>query len=400
MTANKSVAIIGSGVIGLSVGIALLKQKLGLKVTVYEKEEGLGYHASGRNSGVIHAGFYYSPESLKAKFCRDGNEALVELIINNNLSLKKTGKIVVTKSISEIPNLLDLHKRGLENGVELELLEGSQLKAIEPLARTVGSFLWSPSTCVASPQEVIQVLAKTFEDSGGTILFNQNVERIDETCLTIDGNKIAVDLTVNCSGTNAIKFAHGMGVGDDLAQLPFIGLYRFTEHINLPLRTLVYPLPDKNYPFLGVHFTISIDGKTKIGPTAIPVIGGEQYQIFDGVTLEDLRQSTQSIAALAKQNLKEALTLARMELPNLYTKNLLSKADELVPGTSSIHTWKKYRPGIRAQLVETNTGKFLQDFRIEKTTSVLHVLNSVSPGWTSAIPFGRWLAQESLELLH
>jgi L-2-hydroxyglutarate oxidase LhgO len=191
-----------------------------------------------------------------------------------------------------------------------------------------------------------------------------------------------------------------MGVGHDLAQLPFIGLYRFTEHIDLPLRTLVYPVPDKNYPFLGVHFTISIDGKTKIGPTAIPVISGEQYTIFEGITLEDLRQSTQSIAALAKRNLKEALTLARMELPNLHTQTLLSKADELVPGTSSIQTWKKYRPGIRAQLVETNTGKFLQDFRIEKTNSVLHVLNSVSPGWTSAIPFGRWLAQESLELLH
>ena len=400
MTSKKSVAIIGSGVIGLAVGIALIKQMPGLNVTVYEKEKGLGYHASGRNSGVIHAGFYYSPESLKAKFCRDGNEALVELITNNNLSLKKTGKIVVTKSVSELPNLFDLHKRGLENGVELELLQGSQLKDFEPLARTVDAFLWSPRTCVASPQEVIQVLAKTFEDLGGTILFKQNVERIDETYLIIDGNRIAVDLTVNCSGTNAIKFAHRMGVGDDLAQLPFIGLYRFTEHINLPLRTLVYPFPDKNYPFLGVHFTISIDGKTKIGPTAIPVIGGEQYQIFEGITLDDLRQSTQSIAALAKRNLKEALTLAQMELPNLYTKTLLSKADELVPGTSSIHTWKKYKPGIRAQLVETDTGKFLQDFRIEKTNSVLHVLNSVSPGWTSAIPFGRWLAQESLELLH
>jgi L-2-hydroxyglutarate oxidase len=400
MTPNKSVAIIGSGVIGLTVGIALLKKIPGLKVTIHEKEKGLGYHASGRNSGVIHAGFYYSPESLKAKFCRDGNEALVELITNNNLSVKKTGKIVVTKSISEVANLLDLHKRGLENGVELELLQSSQLKNFEPLAQTVDAFLWSPSTCVASPQEVIQVLAKTFEDLGGTILFKQNVERIDDTCLTIDGNKISVDLTVNCSGTNAIKFAHDMGVGHDLAQLPFIGLYRFTEHIDLPLRTLVYPVPDKNYPFLGVHFTISIDGKTKIGPTAIPVISGEQYTIFEGITLEDLRQSTQSIAALAKRNLKEALTLARMELPNLHTQTLLSKADELVPGTSSIQTWKKYRPGIRAQLVETNTGKFLQDFRIEKTNSVLHVLNSVSPGWTSAIPFGRWLAQESLELLH
>ena len=117
-----------------------------------------------------------------------------------------------------------------------------------------------------------------------------------------------------------------MGVGLELVQLPFLGLYRFTEHKNLPLQTLVYPLPDKNYPFLGVHFTISIDGKTKVGPTAIPIIGGEQYKIFQGVTLKDLHQSAQSIRALAMKNLRQTIRLAGIEFPNLYTKNLLGKA--------------------------------------------------------------------------
>ena len=399
MTSHNSVAIIGSGVIGLSVGISLLKMSPALRVTIYEKEPGLGYHASGRNSGVIHAGFYYSPETLKAKFCREGNEALVELIKNNDLSLRRTGKVVVTKNHSELPGLLELHKRGSENGVKLELLESEQLKNFEPLARSVDAFLWSPNTAVASPAEVISVLAREFEDLGGTLLFKQDVEHIGEKFLTLHKCKVPVDLTINCAGTQAIKFAHEMGVGLDLAQLPFIGLYRFTEHKNLPLRTLVYPLPDKKFPFLGVHFTISIDGKTKVGPTAIPVMGGEQYKIFEGVTVRDLFQTAQSVKALTTKNFGQTLRLAAMEFPNLNTKNLLSKAEDLVPSTASKLTWEKYKPGIRAQLVETNTGDFLQDFRIAKTHSVLHVLNSVSPGWTSSIPFGRWLATESLELL-
>lgn len=400
MTANKEVAIVGSGVIGLSAGIALLRMIPSLRVNIYEKESGLGYHASGRNSGVIHAGFYYSPNTLKAKFCRDGNEALIELITNHSLRLKRTGKVVVTKNVSELPYLLELHKRGFDNEVKLELLESTELKNYEPLARTVDAFLWSPSTSVASPQEVIRVLAREFEDLGGSILFQQHVEHIDETYLTVDGIRIPTNVTINCAGTQAIKFAHEMRVGLDLAQLPFLGLYRFTEHKNLPLQTLVYPLPDKNYPFLGIHFTISIDGKTKVGPTAIPIIGGEQYKISQGVTLKDLHQSARSIKALATKNLGQTIRLARMEFPNVSTKSLLSKANDLVPDATSVVAWEKYKPGIRAQLVETKTGNFLQDFRIAKTASVLHVLNSVSPGWTSSIPFGRWLAQESLELLN
>ena len=246
---------------------------------------------------------------------------------------------------------------------------------------------------------MIRVLARTFENLGGTIYFNREIEHIDEYLVTLNGIKIPFNLVINCAGTRAIKFAHEMGVGVDLAQLPFIGLYKFTNHENLPLKALVYPLPDTDYPFLGVHFTISIDGKTKVGPTAIPVIGAEQYQFLNGISFEDLHQLSQSITALARKNLAQTLKLAKLEMPNLYTKNLISKAAELVPSSSSIEVWRKYRPGIRAQLIKTDSGNFLQDFRIDKTTSVLHVLNSVSPGWTSAIPFGRWLANQSLELL-
>jgi L-2-hydroxyglutarate oxidase LhgO len=283
MAAHKSVAIIGSGVIGLSVGISLLRLIPSLRVTIFEKESGLGYHASGRNSGVIHAGFYYSPETLKAKFCRDGNEALVELISNNGLSLKRTGKVVVAQNSNQVSELVELARRGTENGVALELLESADLPKFEPLARTTSAFLWSPSTSVADPNQVIKVMAAEFENLGGELHFNQEVTEIREKSIIVNSRTLDGSLIINCAGTHALRLAHNMEIATEFAQLPFMGLYRYTEKASLPLRTLVYPVPDRNYPFLGVHFTLAIDGKIKIGPSAIPILGSEQYQFSKGV---------------------------------------------------------------------------------------------------------------------
>ena len=399
MDAEGQVYIVGSGVVGLAIGIALLKAKPTLKVSILEKEVSLGFHASGRNSGVIHAGFYYSPDSLKAKFCREGNVALLDLIIKNNLDYKRTGKIVVTQNSNQIADLTELQRRGIENGVELELLESADLPKFEPLARTVSAFLWSPNTCVADPGQVIKVMAMEFENLGGFLHFNQEVEEIREKSILVNSQILVANLIINCAGTHALRLAHNMELALEFAQLPFMGLYRYTEHASLPLRTLVYPVPDKNYPFLGVHFTLAIDGKIKIGPSAIPILGSEQYQFFKGVDSIDLKQSLTSLKSLVVSNFSQSWTLARTELPNLKTRTLIEKAAILVPASEKIKTWKKYRPGIRAQLVEKETGLLVQDFKIAKTDSVIHVLNSVSPGWTTSLSFGSWIAHQGLELL-
>ena len=399
METKTQVYIVGSGVIGLAVGIALLKAKPSLKVSVLEKEMNLGFHASGRNSGVIHAGFYYSPDSLKAKFCREGNLALTDLVVRNNLDYKKTGKVVVTQNSDQVSDLVELARRGTENGVELELLESADLPKFEPLARTTSAFLWSPTTSVADPSQVIKVMAAEFENLGGVLHFNQEVTEIRKGSLIVNSRTLDASLIINCAGTHALRLAHNMEIATEFAQLPFMGLYRYTENAALPLRTLVYPVPDKNYPFLGVHFTVAVDGKIKIGPSAIPILGSEQYQFSKGVDSIDLKQSLTSLKSLAINNFYQSWTLARTELPNLKTKALLEKAAALVPESRNIESWKRYRPGIRAQLVEKKTGKLVQDFKIAKEGSVMHVLNSVSPGWTSSLSFGSWIASQGLELL-
>ena len=399
MAGKPQALIVGSGVIGLSIGIALLKLNSKLEVTILEKEPNLGLHASGRNSGVIHAGFYYSPDSLKAKFCREGNIALTNLIVRNNLDYKRTGKVVVAQNSSQVSELVELARRGTENGVALELLESADLPKFEPLARTTSAFLWSPSTSVADPSQVIKVMAAEFENLGGKLHFNQEVTEIREKSIIVNSRTLDGSLIINCAGTHALRLAHNMEIATEFAQLPFMGLYRYTENASLPLRTLVYPVPDRNYPFLGVHFTLAVDGKIKIGPSAIPILGSEQYQFSKGVDSIDLKQSLTSLRSLALKNFNQSWALARTELPNLKSKVLIEKAAALVPETRDVKSWKRYKPGIRAQLVETKSGKLVQDFKIAKEGSVIHVLNSVSPGWTSSLSFGSWIASQGQEFL-
>jgi L-2-hydroxyglutarate oxidase len=399
MAGKPQALIVGSGVIGLSIGIALLKLNSKLEVTILEKEPNLGLHASGRNSGVIHAGFYYSPDSLKAKFCREGNIALTNLIVRNNLDYKRTGKVVVAQNSNQVSELVELARRGTENGVALELLESADLPKFEPLARTTSAFLWSPSTSVADPSQVIKVMAAEFENLGGKLHFNQEVTEIREKSIIVNSRTLDGSLIINCAGTHALRLAHNMEIATEFAQLPFMGLYRYTENASLPLRTLVYPVPDRNYPFLGVHFTLAVDGKIKIGPSAIPILGSEQYQFSKGVDSIDLKQSLTSLRSLALKNFNQSWALARTELPNLKSKVLIEKAAALVPETRDVKSWKRYKPGIRAQLVETKSGKLVQDFKIAKEGSVIHVLNSVSPGWTSSLSFGSWIASQGQEFL-
>jgi len=387
-------AIIGSGILGLSIGNSLIKKFPSSKVTVYEKESEIGLHASGRNSGVLHAGFYYTPDSLKAKFCSQGNLEIRKLIKKHNIPILETGKVVVAKNPDEVSRLEILFKRGLENGVSLELLDAHQLRKIEPLASTYKNFLWSPNTAVSYPVQVLHALRKDFEQSGGKIETHADVKVNSEGKINVNGKIIQPKLTFNCAGTSALDIAQKLGCGRNYSQLPVLGRYRITSKINLPLKTLIYPVPNPSNPFLGVHFTVTPDGSVKIGPTAIPVVGRDQYSFFTRFTLRDLASSAKGIFTLFTNSPKNLTKLAFLEYPKLSDKRLISEGKKLVPTTPKSEFWKPKQPGIRAQLINLNTKEFEQDFVIEKSEGFVHVLNAVSPGWTAAIPFAEWLVDQ------
>lgn len=398
MPRGKRVVVVGAGVVGLSIGISLLDSREDTRVTLLEKEVELGIHASGRNSGVLHSGFYYSPDSLKAKFCREGNLELRNLCRKHEIPTLETGKVVVARDQSENMRLDTLYSRGIENGVELELLDATKLAEIEPFAQTFNRFLWSPNTAVSNPLLVIQALRKEFIERGGIIEFSKEV-RIARSSGEYSVPNFAADVIVNASGAQADRLARRVGLASEYAMVPFMGVYRSVSSGKLPLKRLVYPVPHPINPFLGVHFTLTLDGKVKIGPTAIPILGREQYSLLNGWSVADSLQALRASFGLIRGDAHDFSEIVSSELPKLRQKNLVKEAATLVPKARDIIGWSKCPPGIRSQLVNTTSGRLEQDFIVEVERNSVHVLNAVSPGWTSAIPFGRWVAQEKIAKL-
>ena len=388
--------VIGAGIVGLSIGNSLLQKYPKAHVLVADKEAFLGAHASGRNSGVLHAGFYYSPDSLKAKFCRDGNRSLREVIARHSIEIRETGKVVVTKSVDELPRLEKLYARGIQNGVDIKLLPASELPNYEPLAITHGQFLWSPTTAVSNPHDVIKAMANDFIEKGGKLELGSEVTLDSSEELFLNSDKINCTEIINAAGVNAIHIAHKFGVGKEYSLLPVLGLYKTIPDVSLPLKTLVYPVPNPANPFLGVHFTLTTDHKIKIGPTAIPVMGREQYKFSQGFDKKDLKQSISAVLALGRNSLPDLFSLALTEFPKISTTKLLKGGSELVPLVSETSGWTIKEPGLRAQLVNKTTGQFEQDFVVRKNGKITHILNAVSPGWTASIPFANWVVTKYL----
>ena len=392
---KSDVLIIGAGIVGLSVGIALLQAKPSLKILVIDKEVGPGQHASGRNSGVLHAGFYYSPDSLKAKFCREGNAELRKLCIENEIPILECGKVVVARNTEEDARLDLLYSRGITNGVELELHDATNLEKYEPLAKTHGRYLWSPKTAISDPRAVANAMVKRFEALGGRVSYSTKVQ-ITESSGEVSVKGFEAKYVINSAGAQSDRLARGLGMATEYAMVPFMGLYRSVEAKKLPLKRLVYPVPHPINPFLGVHFTLTLDGKVKIGPTAIPILGREQYSLASGWSLSDIGQAIVATNALIRGNAHSFSDILKSELPKLKQSLLVKESATLVPSARQIKEWKKKPPGIRSQLVNIKSGRLEQDFIVENFHNSTHILNAVSPGWTSAIPFGRWVATEKV----
>ena len=393
---NYDYVIIGAGIIGISLVIELLTQKPTKKILIIDKETRPGVHASGRNSGVLHAGFYYSPDSLKAKFCKQGNLELKKFCNTNNLEVKETGKVVVCQDKNDVTRLMNLFERGIANGVEIELLESKELSRIEPAAQTVDKFIWSPTTAVGNPKEIIKKLAEKFTKMGGLFRFNSRVKLINksnEVLIEGDGYILSATSIINSAGAYASELAKQVGVGHEYVCLPFLGAYRKSEFVAGNPKRLVYPVPNPINPFLGVHTTNTLSDEIKIGPTAFPVIGKEQYKFLDGFNAKELRDFYLATKTLLKSDSVNILGLAKSEGIKLFKRPLIKKAKRLTNALDLNQKWKNYPAGIRAQIVNLDTKVIEMDYIVRSDKNVVHILNAVSPGWTSSIPFSRWIVE-------
>lgn len=387
-------AMIGGGIVGLSIARQILIERPKARVVVFDKEATSTGHASGRNSGVIHAGFYYAPDSLKARLTRRGNQLLHQFCDDHGVTVRRCGKVVVARSADELPRLHTLYERGLANGVPLELIEPDRLAELEPLAHTHELALWSPSTSAADPAAVVAAVADDVRHRGGVIRYGSEViaGRPRELLTRPPSGPGAperwpVGHIVNCAGLYADRVARWFGVCDDYRVVPFKGVYRYGNWPSGRLRRHVYPVPDPRNPFLGVHTTVTVDGAVKIGPTAIPALARENYDLLAGLTPAEVADSLSGLAQFLGSREQDAPALIRSELPKYSHHRLAREAAELVPSIKAADFKRTGRPGIRAQLVNRQSGALEMDFLVRGDKDSTHILNAVSPAWTSSLAF-------------
>lgn len=394
ITKHPDFLVIGAGIIGLSTALELKQRFPDANITIIEKETGPGLHASGRNSGVLHAGFYYTADSLKAKLCREGNAAWRSWCKEEGLTINRCGKLVVARNESELAGLDELFRRGKANGVELEMITAAQATDIEPIVNTFERALWSPNTATVNPVEVVASVCNKINAQGTGLL-------TDTAYLGRDGDRVVTSrgifsagYVVNAAGLYADHIAIDFGFSSDYRILPFKGLYLYANDQGLKLRTNVYPVPDLNNPFLGVHFTVTAENKTKIGPTAIPAFWRENYSGLSGFNLRELMTIIGIDVRLLVSNDFGFRDLAVEEMQKYSRRNLVNLAGSLLKEIKQedFTVWGK--PGIRAQLYNTRTRRLDMDFRFEADDRSLHVLNAVSPAFTCAMPFSRLLVDE------
>ena len=387
------VAVIGGGIVGLALADAWLAAHPGSQVLVLDKEERLAEHASGRNSGVLHAGFYYAPDSLKAQLTRRGNQMLRAFFEERGVPVREVGKVVISTSSEQVPQLDELYARGQANGVPLEMVDEAGLRQLEPLARTYERALWSPSTAVADPVAVVEALAARVRERGGEVRLGTPVVEAGPGWIRTPYQRIEVGHTINAAGLYADRVARWFGVGEEYAMLPFKGLYWYSNWPAGRLQRHVYPVPDPRNPFLGVHLTVTVSGRAKVGPTAIPSLWREDYRGVRGIRPSEMASIAKLYPRFLRSPHHDVPGLVRTELPKYSRRYLVAQASALVPSVSAQDFRERGRVGVRAQLLHVPSGRLEMDFVVRPGERSTHVLNAVSPAWTSSLAMAEWIVE-------
>jgi len=393
MSSRYDVCIIGAGLIGLSVGRALAEAYPGISQVILEKEDEVGFHQSGHNSGVVHSGLYYKPGSLKARLCVEGRTELARFCDEQGVPFREPGKLVIATRASELEVLEELYRRGTENGLKgLRRLEAAEIKEFEPAAIGIAA-LHVPEAGVVDFPMVAQKLASTLRATGAEVLTGQRVTGISvdssEARIQTADREISAAVAVNCAGLHTDRVAAMAGVSSEIRIVPFRGeYYTLTEEAAGLVKSLIYPVPDPRFPFLGVHFTRRVDDKVEVGPNAVLALGREHYR---GTSPEwaDVREVL-GVKGFRKLAMKHLWTGASEAIRSRSKTMYSSSARALVPDVRRQHLVAG-GAGVRAQAV-TPDGRLVDDFVIEEAGPTVHVLNAPSPGATSSLAIGRHIA--------
>ena len=390
--------IIGGGIVGLSIARQLRSMHgQSVRITVLEKEPEVGQHSSGRNSGVLHSGIYYPGGSLKAKVCGEGAREMAVWCEERGLPVRRCGKVLVPVKDEDGPQINLLLDRARQNGVRAERLDLKALAELEPEARSAtGEAIWCPDTSVIDSKAVLTCLVQELRDDGVEIRTGEAFGRVGRgrrAVLTTRG-RISYGHTVNAAGLHADRVAHAFGVGKQYALLPFRGAYwKLAPDSGLDIRGLIYPVPDLNVPFLGVHSTTSTSGNTYFGPTAMPALGRENYTGLDGVDWAEAGRIVGNLYVQFARNRQGFRNLAFQESHKTFKSGFVRDAQRLIPRLRMEHLRRCDKVGLRAQMLDCVRRELVMDFLVEKGERETHILNAVSPAFTSAFAFARHVTE-------
>jgi (S)-2-hydroxyglutarate dehydrogenase len=388
------IVIIGGGIVGLSTAMHATRALPQLRLLLVEKEEAVARHQSGHNSGVVHSGIYYKPGSLKARFCVEGAAAMVEFCREHNLPHEVCGKVIVATTDEEIPRLKVLLERGQANGLAgLRLLQPEQLREIEPHCSGVLG-VWVPSTGITDYAAVSRKYAEIIAAQGGTINTGTEVRRVvprgAEMMVETTRGTFAAKYVINCAGLHSDRVSRMAGQKPEVRIVPFRGEYYFLvpERTHL-VRTLIYPVPDPKFPFLGVHFTRRIQGGVDAGPNAVLALKREGYKRTD-FNLKDLA-GTLTYPGFWHMAGKYWRDGASEYYRSLSKKAFVKALQQLVPEIVSADLTAD-GSGVRAQAVRPD-GSLVDDFQFVLADKMLHVWNVPSPAATASLPIGQHLVE-------
>ena len=387
--------IVGGGIVGVSTALTLIKRNPSKKILLLEKEKSFAHHQTGHNSGVIHAGVYYEPGSLKAEFCREGLKETIAFCNTHGIPYEQCGKLLVATNDIELQRMDKLFDRCKANNIEAEILNQEKLHEIEPNVFGIGAILVK-STGIVDYTLITKKMSEQFESLGGEFLLNSKVTNLDENKERIQ--VITSNETLNskylicCAGLMADRVAKLLDIKINFQIIPFRGEYfRLKEKHNSLVKHLIYPIPDPDLPFLGVHLTKMIDGTITVGPNAVLGFKREGYGMFN-FSLRDTIQflSFKGFYQVVKKNLKSGL----YEMKNsIFKRGYLKEVQKYSPQIK-LNDLAPYPAGIRAQAV-LEDGTLVHDFLFAESERSIHVCNAPSPAATSAIPIGKYITEKA-----
>jgi L-2-hydroxyglutarate oxidase LhgO len=389
---HTNILICGAGVIGLTLARELCARGVE-DIILLEAEPEVGRHSSGRNSGVLHSGIYYAPESIRAKTCGEGARLMADYCREKALPYDKNGKVIVAKHEGELGAMEALFSKARANGATVQMLDEKELAEVEPLARTVGGkAIYSPNTAVVDPKAVLHALTAELLDTRKVrLLTNTRFERVEGKTAHTSGGQISFKLFINAAGPYSDTVAHAFGLGREYALIPFKGIYhQFVSDNAAKIRGSIYPVPDPRNTFLGVHFTRGMSGNVYVGPTAIPALGRTNYGLLEGISLFEVFPILGAMLAMFFKNpgfRKVALEEPRKYIPRFFHKD----ACKLLKTLDKREIRRCPKVGLRHQLIHKKTWSMVMDFFSVQDERSFHILNAISPGFTSSMALAKTL---------